>query len=128
MEEKILKDAQYRKGLSIAWFNATNSAITLISNSLVVKNGEFAKDEEIIKFLIAKYRDWFIEEHKNYYAKVIANVGQNFMAKDTIAKLEATKNVDELRSVWLALSADERLSAEIIKVKEQVKKKHEKTQ
>ena len=29
--EKIIKDAQYRKGLSIAFFNATNSAISLVA-------------------------------------------------------------------------------------------------
>ena len=29
-QEKIMKDAQYRKGLSIAFFNATNAAVEMV--------------------------------------------------------------------------------------------------
>jgi len=119
VDDKILKDAQYRKGLSIAFFNATNAAV------------EFAKINGLAGVLdprkfIADWRDWFLEEHKNYYATVIANVGQNYKAVDTIAKLNKTTNIEELKVIWLSLSEDERRDGEILKVKATLKKKYEK--
>lgn len=110
MEEKILKDAQYRKGLSIAFFNATNAAISLCTGMNVHEEATFKRIQEI--------RDLFLEEHKNYYAKVIANVGQNYKATDTIEKLAKAKDIEELKSVWLSLSEDERRDGEVLKAKE----------
>ena len=119
MDEKILKDAQYRKGLSIAFFNATNAAIALCTGMNVHEEATFKKIQEI--------RDLFLEEHKNYYAKVIANVGVNFKTKDTIEKLSKAKNLEELKSLWLSLSEDERRDDEILKVKATLKTKYEKS-
>ena len=110
MEEKILKDAQYRKGLSIAFFNATNSAIALVANRTMDMPDALKE--------VVRIRDLLLEEHKNYYAKVIANVGQNYVAEDTIKKLAKTKNIEELKSLWLSLSEDERRDGEILKAKE----------
>jgi hypothetical protein len=112
--DKIMKDAQFRKGLSIAFFNATNAAI------------EFAKINGMAgvmdsKKFITEWRDFFIEEHKNYYATVIANVGVNYKPEDSIKKLQATKTLEELQSAWVLLSADERKDSEIIKVAQQLK-------
>ena len=123
-KEKIIKDAQYRKGLSIAFFNATNAAIALVTNSVLVKNGELKKDEECIKFLIQNYRDWFLDEHKNYYASVIANVGQNYKAEESIKKLKSAKNLEQLQGVWLLLSEDERRDESIRKVANGLKKEY----
>jgi hypothetical protein len=119
MDEKILKDAQYRKGASIAWFNATNASIELVKSFKI-------EDNTIIKIAIKEWRDWFIEEYKTYYATVIANIGINYVAKDTIEKIKNTKTIDELRSVWLSLSEDERRDGEILKVKDEVKQSYEK--
>lgn len=120
-QDKIIKDAQYRKGLSIAFFNATNAAMALVpifQSSL--KSMEDTKD--FIRFA----RDWFLEEHKNYYATVIANVGVNYVVRDTLEKLNNCKNLEELKSTWLSLSEDERRDGEILKVKEELKNKYEK--
>ena len=119
-QDKLIKDAQYRKGLSIAFFNATNAAV------------EFAKINGLVgcadpKKFIAEWRDWFLEEHKTYYAQVIANVGVNFKPEDTIKKIEKTKTLEELKSVWFSLSADERKDKEVLKVVSQLKKKYEKS-
>ena len=119
VDDKILKNAQYRKGLSIAFFNATNAAV------------EFAKINGLAgvldpKKFIADWRDWFLEEHKNYYATVIENVGSNYKAVDTIEKLNRTKSMEELKKTWLSLSEDERRDGEILKVKATLKKKYEK--
>lgn len=121
--EKIIKDAQYRKGLSIAFFNATNAAISLISNSVIVKSGEIVKDEKYIKELVKTYRDWFLEEHRNYYATVIANVGTNYKVKDSIEKLKSSKTLEDLQVNWRLLSEDERRDGEVIKVAKELKKK-----
>lgn len=121
INDKILKDAQYRKGLSIAFFNATNATIELAKVMFPDMQGVDAKS------FIQEWRTWFLEEHKNYYATVIANVGKNYKAEDAIKKLEGVKNKEELNSVWLLLSQDERQDEEIRKVaKEQNLKYNEK--
>ena len=118
MDEKLIKDAQYRKGLSIAFFNATNSAIALCTGMNVHEKATIEK--------VVELRDFFLEQHKNYYATVIANVGVNYKAEDSIAKLKVTKTLEELNNAWRALSADERRDGEIIKVAQTLKKTYEK--
>lgn len=120
--EKIMKDAQYRKGLSIAFFNATNSAIALLAP--VIDQGT---DFDAVLTKVFEIRDKMLEEHKTYYATVIANVGLNFNAEDTIKKLNATTTRDEFKSVWLSLSEDERHHDDIKKVAKELKKKYEKS-
>ncbi len=113
---KIIKDAQYRKGLSIAFFNATNSAISLCTGMNVHEETTLKKVSEI--------RDFFLTEYQNYYATVIANVGVNYKAEDSIAKLEATQTKEELNKVWRELSEDERRDGDIIKVAQTLNKKY----
>lgn len=118
-DEKVIKDAQYRKGLSIAFFNATNAAIALITGprtTLVTETSEETKEK------IVELRDWFLAEHKKYYAQVIANVGTNYSVEDSIAKLRTVKTRDELQMVWQMFSADERHNIEIKKVAQEMKK------
>lgn len=117
MDEKILKDAQYRKGLSIAFFNATNSAVALVATR------QIADREEAIKE-ICRIRDFFLEEHKIYYATVIANVGVNYRVEESISKLKATKTLEDLQTAWRLLSEDERRDGEIIKVAKELKAKY----
>ena len=107
--EKVIKDAQYRKGLSIAFFNATNSAISLVAPR------EIADREEVLKE-VCRIRDFFLEEHKNYYATVISNAGKNYDSLATIKKLRTAKNYQELSDIWLQITEDERRDGEIIKV------------
>jgi len=114
--EKIIKDAQYRKGLSIAFFNATNSAINLISNK------KYNNTKEELDHVVV-LRDFFLKEHQNYYATVIANIGVNYRAEDSIKKLKDSKTLEELQDNWRLLSEDERRDGEIIKVAKEIKKK-----
>lgn len=118
INEDILKSAQYRKGLSIAYFNSLNAAIELCKTNIL--------SEEEMQNKISFWQEWFLEKHKNYYATVIANVGVNYRAEDTIVQLNEAKNLDELKSKWLSISEDERRDGSIIKVKEELKKKYEK--
>ena len=118
-EEKILKDAQYRKGLSIAFFNATNAAISLVTGRQITDRGEALK-------MVTELRDFFLEEHKKYYATVIANVGANYRAADSIKKLESAKSLEELKAAWVSLSADERHDGEVIKAAKGLKATYEK--
>lgn len=114
---KLIKDAQYRKGLSIAFFNATNSAISLIAPR------EIADRDEVLKEVV-RVRDFFLTEYQNYYATIIANVGINYKAEDSIAKLKDTKTKEELNKVWRELSEDERRDGDIIKVAQELNKKY----
>lgn len=114
---KVLKDAQYRKGLSIAFFNATNSAISLIAPR------EIADREEALKEVV-RVRDFFLAEYQNYYTQVISSVGVNYKSEDSIAKLEATKTKEELNKVWRELSEDERRDGDIIKVAQKLNAKY----
>lgn len=119
-QEKVIKDAQYRKGLSIAFFNATNAAIALCQ-------GLNPNDESTVKRVI-ELRDLFLEEHKNYYAAVIAQVGVNYSGEEAIKKLKAVKSKEELHTVWLMFSEDERHDLEIAKCALALKAKYEKPQ
>ena len=117
--DNLLRDAQFRKSLSIAFFNATNSAI-----SLVATTPEKSKTETLAR--VIEYRDFFLEEHKNYYATVIANVGANYKVEESIIKLKSTTSFNELEAVWRLLSEDERRDEEIIKVAKLQKDKYPK--
>lgn len=114
-DENVIKNAQYRKNLSIAFFNATNSAIELVKT-------DYIKDTDLKKFIV-DWRDWFLEEHKKYYAETIANIGGNYNTTNTIAKLGTAKNVEELKTIWLNLSEDERRDPEIFKATQDLKNK-----
>lgn len=117
INDKVLSNAQYKKSLSIAFFNATNSAIEM------VKMHETKSVEEMQERYVF-WRDYFIAEHKNYYATVIANIGANYKAEDSIKKLKTTKTLEELKTAWIMLSEDERRDGEIIKVANELKGKY----
>lgn len=113
VQQLAIKDAQYRKGLSIAFFNATNNAVSLLQAMGVFHPGIKA---EVIKGLITEWRDWMMTEHAEYHARVIANVGVHFDTKTTLTRLQDAKNKVELKIVWLSLSEDERQNEEIKKL------------
>lgn len=116
--DQIIKNAQYRKGLSIAFFNATNAAIEMCKGMNI--------HEESTKNKLIEIRNWLLEEHKNYYASVIERVGGMFNAEETIKKLRGTKNLAELKDVWMSISEDERQDESVSKVKGELKDKYEK--
>lgn len=117
--EKIIKDAQFRKGLSIAFFNANNAAITLVST-----DKEYYTEDELKKKII-EYRDWFLKEHQNYYSTVISPIGLLFNKEETIKLVEGASGLEDLKDIWLSISQDERSDVDIIKVKDEMKKKYE---
>ncbi len=119
-DDKIIKDAQYRKGLSIAFFNATNSAIAMLGEM----KGGFEDD---YKNHFTEIRDWMLEEHKKYYSEVIASVGKNYDASKTIELVKSAKNWEELRAIYTAMSEDERHDGDIRKVVKEIKDKYEKS-
>lgn len=122
-EDKNLKDAQYRKSLSIAFFNATNAAIDLVTKSSIASNAIF--DQATLMSQIQYWRDWFLAQHMEYYSNKISNVGALYNSSETIKKLEATKSRDELEKAWIALSEDERRDGDIIAKVSELKKVYE---
>lgn len=113
VQQLAIKDAQYRKGLSIAFFNATNNAVSLLQAMGVFHPGI---KPDVIKSLITEWRDWMMTEHAEYHARVIANVGAHFDTKTTLARLQDAKNKGELKIIWISLSEDERQNEEIKKL------------
>lgn len=113
--DAMMQDAQYRKGLSIAFFNATNNATE------IVKLQETSPSNEVLQERIIFWRDWLLSEHATYYAQVVMGVGKPYSIVDTIKKLETAKTVDELKDIWLLLSADERDDSEILANKDRIK-------
>ena len=122
-DAKTIKDAQWRKGLGIAWFNATNSAITLVSTNPKMKS--WTIDEQLENVNVV--RDYFLKEYNTYYSEVLANIGANYNASETIARMNNSKDMKELKSIWISLSEDERRDVEILKVKAALKLKYEKS-
>lgn len=115
--DKVIKDAQYRKGLSIAFFNATNAAIALVAQLKLPNVDETLKS-------VVTIRNFFLEEHKTYYANVIAQVGVNYKASESIEKLKSASSLEELNTVWRLFSEDERHDTEIRKVANELNQKY----
>lgn len=125
--EKLIRDAQYRKGLSIAYFNSLNAAVELTKAIIAKGNTEdINKNPRIVLDMLYKFRDEFIAEHDDYYARVIANVGVSYSVANAVEKLEAVKSLDELRNVWVGFSEDERRDPKIRETAGEVKKRYEK--
>jgi hypothetical protein len=60
-----IRRAQERKYEAISYFNATNSAISLVSNlKAKLMNGNINRG--VMKQEIMFWRDWFIDEWKHY--------------------------------------------------------------
>ena len=116
--DDVMREAQYRKSRGIAWFNANNSAIEMIKYLSVT-------DKERIKELIVFWRNWFLAEYTNDYMENIANIGLTYNPASTILKLQATTSLAELMKAWLEMSEDERQNVDIVKVKNELKKKYE---
>ena len=112
-QEKLLKDAQYRKGLSIAWFNANNLAI----EQLASKAGAFNQEE------YRKLRDFFLDEYAEYYQKTVAKVGL-FDPKESVKRLQSSKNMSELEEIWISMSEDERQDEGVLEVQNKLKEKY----
>ena len=111
-----MKLMQDRKGVSIAYFNAVNSAIALVTTNHFQTNGNILED-------IIFYRDFFLEEYAKYHKAVIQSIGANYKAEDAIKKFESAESYEEVSNIWKMLSEDERRDGEIRKVVQKVKAK-----
>lgn len=105
-----IKNAQDRKDYSIAFYNATNSAIELVKVAHAI--GE-QLTPEIVKARIVEWREWFLDEHGKYRATVTDNIGATYNIGTAIDRMTATKTKEELQKVWLGLTQDERQDPEI---------------
>lgn len=137
-QEKLMKVQDFKRNVSIAFFNANNVAATLVELEsklmpplMEVKAAKVKKGQKKTKIIkqpasltdrLVFYRDWLIEEHSKYYAKVIAPVADKFKVEDSVAALKAAKTLPELRKAWIALSQDERDNKEILKVAQKLRK------
>ena len=107
-QQKLIQDAQWRKGMSIAYFNSLNASISLVT----AQGTRFGSEDEMLES-INKYKNHFIEQHNMYYTKNIAPIGVQVNIKGAIAKAQEAKTLEELKAVWLKFSELERQNPEI---------------
>lgn len=76
---QYIEKAQDKKELSIAFFNATNSAISLYSAAYGNYNGGGHNyEKEQIETFITHWRDWFLQEWSVWQAKSVEEKKQPF--------------------------------------------------
>lgn len=69
IQDQLMRDAQYRKSRSIAFFNSTNSAINLLAPIISSLNDFEIKDK------IVEWRDWFLAEYDKDYKANVMTIG-----------------------------------------------------
>lgn len=116
-ENKILKDAQYRKNFSIAFFNAANVSVEMIKLEGKVYKGK-GKSKKLVAHedRFVYYQDLMLKRYRKYYAEVISATGANYKVDKTIEKILQADTREKLNSVWLGLSQEERQDPAIKKV------------
>lgn len=67
---QMIEEAQARKSDSIAFFNATNAAIALFEQ---LKDPIVMKDTGAVKSFIKEWREWFLEQYREYEAKDVTS-------------------------------------------------------
>lgn len=102
---KSIREAQDVKDLKIAFFNATNSAIALITAPRVTLE-TLTVDETKAK--IVEWREWFLEEHKQHNLRMQEQTGATVQVGDALTKLKAVNNIVDLRALWATFTQDER--------------------
>lgn len=118
---KGIKNAQDRKDYSIAFFNSTNSAIEMLKI-------DQPTSPEDIKNKLVLWREWFLSQHGEYRALVTDQIGASYDPKDHIAKLEATKSLEELSVTWRSFTQDVRQNSDLVKKCQELKEKYENIQ
>lgn len=111
IKQKNIKDAQYRKEISIAFFNSTNSAIALLSQAGPIKDR---------RAFITEWRDWFIQEHKVHRLKELGVISAESIEGAQIGteqKLTNCKTKDDLARIWSTLTPSEKKTYEPLKNK-----------
>lgn len=73
--EQFMMETQYRKSRSIAFFNATNSAIAF--HEQFMKYNQDAPSDDQVKDFITKWRDWFLAEYDRDYKENVATIGMS---------------------------------------------------
>lgn len=115
---KSIRTAQDRKDFAIAFYNATNNAIEMIKV-------QTATSTEDAQNKIIEWREWFLEQHLEYRAKVTEKIGANYDVVTSIQRLEQAKDVNELADIWISLTEDERRDEVINKKCQELKEKYE---
>jgi len=90
--DKAMRDAQFRKGISIAYFNAINSAISLITAPSAITG---TKTNEETQYLIEKWRDYFLDEYAKFHAENIATIGVDKISPTVVEGLDKAKKLYE---------------------------------
>lgn len=95
--------ASLRKSLNIAYFNATNSAIALVSQGMK-DHPELFTSSTILQNAIGIWRDWFIEQYKEYHLTVIEPITPEGVTADAvILRVSQISDLATLRAYYSTL-------------------------
>lgn len=93
MESKLMRDAQYRKELSIGYFNSLNAAITLVTANKSPTAGKKTKDQLLEE--IFEIRDHFLNGYKQYRIDVLDSTGKPSIDEKVVPALDKLKKKHE---------------------------------
>lgn len=126
--DQVIKNAQYRKNLSIAFFNSTNAAIEMVKLEFGALHSANPTIERLMVERLEFWRTNFLEAHKRYYATVIESIGADFNVEETLARIAKVENMEQLQLLWVSLSQDERNNPEVFAAAQLKKNEYEKAQ
>ncbi len=95
LDFKLMRDAQYRKELSIGYFNSLNSAIALVTANKSPTAGKKTKEQLLGE--IAEIRDYFLNEYKQYRITTLDNAGKTSVDPKVVPALDKMKKEYEER-------------------------------
>lgn len=93
LDFKLMRDAQYRKELSIGYFNSLNSAIALVTANKSPTAGKKTKEQLLSE--IAEIRDYFLNEYKQYRITTLDNAGKTSVDPKVVPALDKMKKQHE---------------------------------
>lgn len=94
LDTQLQKDPQYRRELSISYFNSLNNAVNLVMGS-TTKTTKIEKKLEMIK----EIRNQFMEEYKQYRVDVLDSAGKTSVDPKVVPALDKMKKKYEDTSI-----------------------------
>lgn len=130
-DEKLMKNAQYRKAAPMAFLNSRNTAMEMVKmeglQAVKFKSIKKGKKGAVVEIpllgRVKQYTNDLMKDYQEFYATEVASVGAVYDAKKTIEFINKTKNKKELALIWNAMSEDERHDGEIRKLVKELKAK-----
>ena len=102
--QQQIMTASLRKSLNIAYFNATNSAIALVTQGMKDHPELFTTSRELLQGTISYWRDFFISQYQEYHLTVIEPITTEGVSADAvILRIANISDLATLRAYYSTL-------------------------